>query len=205
MRYAFLNANSNSVIVVDLETSADAICVGSSNRIIALSGNAENRVDEIVNPLKSGKFKKTRIIGKSKVYLSARNHSEIRVIQLAWPHEYIFERTNVLFHSDRVNAVHAFEKLIHSPFSGHVLRTRFSGNGQICIFGEGHVIEIPLGANEEMFISANHLIGFNAAIRYSIRTYGNRLAASAMNFHYKFVGPGILFVQGQSMAVYGGG
>jgi hypothetical protein len=105
MRYAFFNANSKTIITVDLDTPADAICLSAPNRIIAFSGNSENRVDEIVNPLKNWKFKKTRIIGKSKVYLSARNHSEIRVIQLDWPREYIFARTNVLFYSSNVQVV----------------------------------------------------------------------------------------------------
>jgi hypothetical protein len=199
MNYTFLTKN-NEVIKIDLFDKDDTIIVNEPDNIVAFqSENHTNRKDFIFDELKLKKYKKkSKIYGKSSLYIKSSNNSTIKIFEMHKNNPFIFN-FNILFYTKKINIKYVIENINNVAFKNNLFRYECSGEGLVGYYAEGNIIEINLAKNETIFIHQNSLLGYNKNIKCEFKTYGNAKAALNMEHHYKFTGAGKVLLQTQSL------
>jgi hypothetical protein len=200
MKYEFVTPK-NDVIKIDLTDSNDIIIVNEPQNIIAFQSDdyKENRYDFIFDEIKLKKLKfKSRISGKSTVYLKSSNNSEIKIMELK--NENFVFNYNVLMYTHGIKIKATMRDIQEMAIIKNIFQYECSGTGTIVYYAEGNLIELNLNKHETIFVHPAYVLGHDEQIHYEFRTYGNTKAAMRMDYHYKFTGPGRIIIQSQSLS-----
>lgn len=191
-------SGQNDAIKVTLESDA-VVIVDNPEAILGVWGSGKVREDyyDFIAVLRKTKLKKAKVVGPTQFLLHTTSPRQFFLVN-DLSDGLVFNPRAVYLHTCDLKAHYSVPPLDNVVVTQNILKLSFSGVGSIILSVFGTPAEICLGPDERMVVHPDALVCYSAKMKFRMRTYGNVLAARSMPFHYHFIGPGRVLLQGRS-------
>ncbi|AWB46781.1 hypothetical protein DCC85_03125 [Paenibacillus sp. CAA11] len=167
-------------------------------QIIAYRGPSESRIDRLMNV--KGMYRKKKLIraditGTCEFIAAIPPSYSLKPIPLTRGSDLLYDYRHLFFYTHGVQMQTRILSVKSMLITRDAVKMKFSGNGQIGILTEGHVIEVELHPEEPLYVNVGSVIAYPENAHMELSVYGNHLASQHMSYHWKMTGRGTVLLQ----------
>ncbi|WP_138494981.1 AIM24 family protein [Paenibacillus pinistramenti] len=167
-------------------------------QIIAYRGPSAGRADRLMDV--KGMYRKRKLIradlkGPSEFIAALPPGYSLKPLQLKAGSDLLYDYKHLFYYTDGVTMQSRILNVKNMLITRDAVKMKFSGQGQIGLLTEGHVVEAGLHPAEPLYVQASSVIAYPENARMELAVYGNHLASQHMSYHWKITGEGSVLLQ----------